>query len=129
AILQRSVKLDPQFADAHFALGHAYFDLKQWRNAVESLKTAVELNPKDQEVRDRLGLARAMLWEEDRAKLAAQRRQNSPQPVAEPVALKPTAPATNETTAAAPPAPEVNAAAKEELTLTRIYRIGPSDVL
>src|SRR6185369_6564877 len=77
-ILQRSVKLDPQFADAHFALGHAYFDLKQWRNAVESFKAAVELNPKDQEARDRLGLARAMLWEEDSAKLAAQRRQNPP---------------------------------------------------
>src|SRR5262245_62944194 len=84
AILQRSVKLNPQFADAHFALGHAYFDLKQWRNAVESLKAAVELNPKDQEARDRLGLARAMLWEEDSAKLAAQRRQNPPpQSVAE----------------------------------------------
>jgi polysaccharide export outer membrane protein len=129
-ILQRSVKLDPQFADAHFALGHAYFDLKQWRNAVESLKTAVELNPKDQEARDRLGLARAMLWEEDSAKLSAQRRQNSPQPVSEPVSLKATAPPTTETTAAAPPAPEVNAAAaNEELILTRIYRIGPSDVL
>src|SRR6185369_15485791 len=66
AILQRSIKLDPQSADAHFALGHAYFDLKQWRNAVESFKTAIDLNPKDQEARDRLGLARAMLWEEDR---------------------------------------------------------------
>ena len=128
-ILQRAVKLDPQFADAHFALGHAYFDLKQWRNAVESFKTAVELNPKDQEARDRLGLARAMLWEEDSAKLAAQRRQNSPQPVADPVSLKVSAPPTTETTAAAPPAPEVNAAANEELILTRIYRIGPSDVL
>src|SRR6185369_3939554 len=84
AILQRSVKLDPQFADAHFALGHAYFDLKQWRNAVESLKTAVELNPKDQEARDRLGLARSMLWEEDSAKVAGWRKQNpQPQPVEE----------------------------------------------
>jgi polysaccharide export outer membrane protein len=129
-ILQRAVKLDPQFADAHFALGHAYFDLKQWRNAVESFKTAVELNPKDREARDRLGLARAMLWEEDSAKLAAQRRQNSPQPVSEPVSLNVSAPTTTETTAAAPPAPEVNAAAaSEELVLTRIYRIGPSDVL
>jgi polysaccharide export outer membrane protein len=129
-ILQRAVKLDPQFADAHFALGHAYFDLKQWRNAVESFKTAVELNPKDREARDRLGLARAMLWEEDSAKLAAQRRQNSPQPVSEPVSLNVSAPTTTETTAAAPPAPEVNAAAaNEELVLTRIYRIGPSDVL
>jgi polysaccharide export outer membrane protein len=129
-ILQRAVKLDPQFADAHFALGHAYFDLKQWRNAVESFKTAVELNPKDREARDRLGLARAMLWEEDSAMLAAQRRQNSPQPVSEPVSLNVSAPTTTETTAAAPPAPEVNAAAaSEELVLTRIYRIGPSDVL
>jgi polysaccharide biosynthesis/export protein len=128
-ILQRAIKLDPKFGDAHFALGHAYFDLKQWRNAIESLKTAVELNPKDQEARDRLGLARSMLWEEDSAKLAAQRRQNVPQPVAEPVALKKTAPPTTKTSAAAPPAPEVNAAAANELILTRIYRIGPSDVL
>ncbi len=142
-ILQRSVKLDPQFADAHFALGHAYFDLKQWRNAVESLKAAVELNPKDQEARDRLGLARAMLWEEDSAKLAAERRKNPrPQPVAEQrrqdppqqpvtaqVSLSVKAPST---AAAAPaPAPEENAAAaaNEEATLTKIYRVGPSDVL
>jgi len=128
-ILQRAIKLDPQFADAHFALGHAYFDLKQWRNAVESFKAAAELNPKDQEARDRLGLARSMLWEEDSAKLAAQRRQNPPQPVAESVSLKVSAPPTTKTTAAAPPAPEVNAAAANELILTRIYRIGPSDVL
>lgn len=141
--LQRSVKLDPQFADAHFALGHAYFDLKQWRNAVESLKTAVELNPKDQEARDRLGLARAMLWEEDSAKVAAWRKQNpspvtqpvaeqpkqnpAPQPVVEQVSLNVKAPPAPETAA---PAPEANAAAAtEEVPLTKIYRVGPNDVL
>ena len=43
-ILQRSIKLDPENADAHFALGHAYYDLKQYRNAIESLKVAVELD-------------------------------------------------------------------------------------
>lgn len=155
-ILQRSVKLDPQFADAHFALGHAYYDLKQWRNAVESLKAAVALNPKDSEARDRLGLARAMLWEEDSAKLEVQRRQNNPQqavteqrrenpppsepapeprrenpqpqPAAEQVSLNVKAPSTPEPAAAAP-ASEVNAAANEELTLTKIYRVGPNDVL
>ena len=148
-ILQRSVKLDPQFADAHFALGHAYYDLKQWRNAVESLKAAVALNPKDQEARDRLGLARAMLWEEDSAKVATWRKQNpQPQPVAakredvppprtaeerktavtEQVSLNVKAPPTAEPAAA--PASEVNAAAaNEELTLTKIYRVGPNDVL
>ena len=133
-ILQRSIKLDPQFADAHYALGHAYADLKQWRNAVESFKTAVELNPKDQEAKDQLGLARSMLWEEDRAKLATQRKQNAPKttppaPVAEQVAINAKAPSTPEPAAAAP-ASEVNAAATDEqLTLTRVYRIGPSDVL
>src|SRR5215213_2837004 len=88
-ILQRAVKLDPQNADAHFALGHAYFDLKQYRNAIESLKVAVELDPKDTEARDGLGLARAMLWEEDNAKLTAQRQRATPkpQPVAEQVSI------------------------------------------
>ena len=142
-ILQRSVKLDPQFADAHFALGHAYFDLKQWRNAVESFKAAIELNPKDQEARDRLGLARSMLWEEDSAKLATWRKQNpQPQPVAEQSKTKPAPPPAAEQVslnvkapsspepAAAAPAPEVNAAAaNEELSLTKIYRVGPNDVL
>ena len=141
-ILQRSVKLDPQLADAHFALGHAYFDLKQWRNAVESFKTAIELNPKDQEARDRLGLARAMLWEEDSAKLATWRKQNpQPQPVAEQPKTKPAPPPAGEQVslnvkapsapepAAAAPAPEVNAAANEEVSLTKIYRVGPNDVL
>ncbi|HKP82470.1 MAG TPA: tetratricopeptide repeat protein [Pyrinomonadaceae bacterium] len=141
AILQRAVKLDPQFADAHFALGHAYFDLKQWRNAIESLKAAVELNPKDAEARDRLGLARAMLWEEDNARLVAQRpkvvpkpspqtvqKTDNPRPEGQPVAIvaKAPAPPAEETEA---PSEEVNAAAANELALTKIYRVGPSDVL
>ena len=59
-ILERAVKLDPQLADAHFALGHAYFDYKQWKNAVESFERAVELNPKDRDAQNRLSLARTM---------------------------------------------------------------------
>jgi len=152
-VLQRSVKLDPANADAHFALGHAYFDLKQYRNAIESLKMAVALDPKDSEARDRLGLARAMLWEEDNAKLSAQRQRTAPkpQPVSEQVSMtaKVPAPAPAKTPDKAPEkvaekAPEkppekvteqavelpydVNAAANE-LPLTKIYRVGPNDVL
>jgi len=152
-ILQRSTRLDPRNADAHFALGHAYYDLKQWRKAIESLKTAVALNPKDDEARDRLGLARAMLWEEDSARIAAERRTAPPQPVAQRVAMntktaaqpekaadkpteKPTAkpiekPA--EKIAAPPPSEEANNAAAPapvvEIPLTKIYRVGPADVL
>ena len=155
-ILQRSLKLDPDNADAHFALGHAYYDLKQYRNAIESFKRVVALDPKDSEARDRLGLARAMLWEEDSAKLAAQRQRSAPkpQPVTEPVSLTvkdPPAPAPEKTPEKTPEkAPEkvstesgsdrvpeqavdtsdddVNAAANE-LSLTKIYRVGPNDVL
>src|ERR1700752_1169200 len=118
-ILKRSTNLDPGNADAHFALGHAYYDLKQWRNAIESLKAAVALNPSDDEARDRLGLARAMLWEQDSARIAAERRTAPTQPVAQPVAMNPR-------TAAQP---EKAAAAPAEIPLTKIYRVGPADVL
>ena len=150
-ILQQSIRLDPENADAHYALGHAYFDLKQYRNAIESLKLAVELNPRDTEARDRLGLARAMLWEEDSARIAAERRETSPpesvtppvtQQVAnqEPAQKVPTpAPQEVSLNVKAPPAPEkaeepsdeVNAAAANasETALTKIYRVGPGDVL
>jgi len=120
-MLKRSTKLDPGNADAHFALGHAYYDLKQWRNAIESFKVAVTLNPNDDEARDRLGLARAMLWEEDSARIAAERRTPTPQPVAQPVAMN-TKTAAQPENAAAPPAPTA-------IPLTKIYRVGPADVL
>ena len=150
-IFQRVVKLDPKNADAHFGLGHAYFDLKQWRNAIESFKIAIELNPKDEEARDRLGLARAMLWEQDNARLASERRQHAPQPVVQvsqpvsqrvaqpekppvsepagqPVALNEKRPATASETSAVETSEEVDAAATD-LVLTKIYRVGPNDVL
>ena len=158
-ILERSVKLDPANPDAHFALGHAYYDLKQYRSAIESFKRVVELDPKDSEARDRLGLARAMLWEQDNARLTAQRQRSAPKPrpVAEQVSMTakvpPPAPApaktpdkapekvaekTPEKTPEKPPekvpeqavdtSDDVNAAANE-LPLTKIYRVGPNDVL
>jgi polysaccharide biosynthesis/export protein len=128
AILQRAVKLDPQNGDAQFALGHAYFDLKQYRNAIESLKSAVDLNPKDQEARDRLGLARSMLWEEDNAKIAQRRVASTPQPAGQQVSMKIEAPSAPEKQVEPQPSGEENAAAKE-VSLTKIYRIGPGDVL
>ena len=166
AIFQRVVKLDPKNADAHFALGHAFYDLKQWRNAIDSFKIAIELNPKDDEARDRLGLARAMLWEQDSARIAGERRQHAPppvvqvsqpatkrvarvlqpvtepvaQPVAQPekppvtepasqqVALNEQPPVTTSETSAVETSEEVDAAATD-LVLTKIYRVGPNDVL
>ncbi len=153
-ILTRSTNLDPRNADAHFALGHAYYDLKQWRNAIESFKVAVALNPSDDEARDRLGLARAMLWEEESKRIAAERRTAPPKPQAQQVAMNTKTPAQPEKVAekppekntdkvaapslyeeanntAAAPAPVVTppVAAPAEIPLTKIYRVGPADVL
>jgi protein involved in polysaccharide export with SLBB domain len=127
-ILERAVRLDPGNVDAHYALGHAYFDTKQWSKAVDSLERVVELNPKDQEARDRLSLARTMAHGGNASKPTASRTKVSSPSEATGVQIsmnvKP-APPPLKTEA---PSEEVNAAANE-LALTKIYRVGPSDVL
>lgn len=130
-LFQRAIRLDPKFADAHFALGHAYFDIGRWQQAAESFKRAVELNPNDLEAQDRLEESREMLAREMNKKPGAK------QPVAEQVALstKPATPplkteesASKPVKTAAASSEEANAAAKE-LALTKLYRVGPGDVL
>jgi protein involved in polysaccharide export with SLBB domain len=157
-IFQQAVKLDPQFADAHFALGHAYYDMGRWQNAIDSFKRAVELNPNDLEAKDRLEQAREMLTRETgkREKSTKSTTTGAPpvasrsaepakpeplrQPVAEKIALnaKPDTPPvaitenpgpeTNESATKENSSTKANAAAND-LALTRLYRVGPGDVL
>ena len=149
-LFQQAVKLDPDFADAHFALGHAYYDMGRWQNAIDSFKRAAELNPYDLEAQDRLEQARDMLARETGKEKAAPTKSPAPakpeplrQPVAEKIALnvkaetKPETPVTatenpttetKESSAKESSSPAVNAAANE-LALTRLYRVGPGDVL
>ncbi len=101
-LFQRAIRLDPKFADAHFALGHAYFDIGRWEKAIESFQRAVELNPSDLEAQDRLEQSREMLARETNKKQGATpataktepQIEPTRQPVAEQVALntKPAAP-------------------------------------
>lgn len=140
-LFQQAVKLDPQFADAHFALGHAYVDMGRWQKAIESLQRAIELDPKDLEAQDLLDHAREMLARETGKKESTPASAPAPtpapaktsepvrQPVGQQVSLtikpvaKPAPPpvATEESS-------EANSAAKE-LALTKLYRVGPGDVL
>lgn len=168
-MFERAVKLDPQYADAHFALGHAYFDLKQWKKAVGSFERAVELNPRDQQAIDYLTLSRTMAHGEPppgykraaetkpqtqpqaqakNVQVSMNVKPSSPPPVkteAQPPRAEPSpaktepapvnkepAPVETDTPAAEvnedPEVPEANAAANE-VNLTKIYRVGPNDVL
>ena len=135
-ILQRAVRLDPANADAQYALGHAYFDTKQWEKAVDSFERVVALNPKDQEARDQLSLARTMAHGGNASKPTASHPADSSSSetagVQVSMTLKP-APPPLKTEAPTKEVEEANAAANKltanELALTKIYRVGPNDVL
>ncbi|HET9479776.1 MAG TPA: tetratricopeptide repeat protein [Pyrinomonadaceae bacterium] len=129
-LFQQAIKLDPGFADAHFSLGHAYYDMGRWQQAIDSFQRAVELNPKDLEAQDRLEQAREMLARETGKKPTATPKTSpltstrAPQPVPEKVSLsdKPAVPPAETS------ANEANAAAND-IALTKLYRVGPGDVL
>jgi polysaccharide biosynthesis/export protein len=144
-IFQQAVKLDPEFADAHFALGHAYSDMGRWQSAIDSFQRAVQLNPKDLEAQDRLDEAREMLARQTGKKPEKKeipKTQPPPDPVAEQISLnvKPAAPVTSApapTAATETPTNETKEttetaktnAAANELALTKLYHVGPGDVL
>lgn len=142
-MFEQAVKMDPQHADAHFALGHAYFDLQQYKNAIRGFQRAYELDPKDDEARDMLALSRT-LAHQGPVSAYTQRVQTPPKPESVQVSMsKQPAPASKQP-APATPAPatptktespvnndEVDKAntAANDVALTKIYRVGPNDVL
>ena len=120
-LFERAVKLWPRYAEAYYGLGHAYFDLRQWDKAIDSLQRAVELNPKDKEAPGLLDLARQML-------------QREPPNALSPVAAKPDDEQVKGTPGSlnvSPPAPGnlTTKISSNELELTKLYRVGPGDVL
>jgi tetratricopeptide (TPR) repeat protein len=45
--LGKAVELDPQFADAHLAIGHALHKLERLPEAVDAIKKAIAANPQE----------------------------------------------------------------------------------
>ena len=119
-VLERVVKLNPGQPDAFFSLGHAYFDLGEWDKAVENLQRAVDQNPKDKEARERLNYASMML-------------ERQPPRTRERVATVTQTPATGTPSDVSLPSPTSSSLASKisnpELALTKLYRVGPGDVL
>ena len=54
---QKAVEKDPNYADAIFQIGYCYGQLKQYREAIESLKQAIRIKPDYAEAHCNLGAA------------------------------------------------------------------------
>ncbi len=121
-LFQRSLKLNPDNADAYQGLGHAYLDLGQWKEAVKALQQAITLNPNDKDARTRLDQAQQMLQREtgQTEEKSVAEGTGPKQPVGVPVSMNvPTlSPSVSST--------KISAA---EMSLIKVYRAGPGDVL
>lgn len=128
-IFERAIELDPDYADAYYGLGHAYFDLGQWDKAIQSLRTLIKFLPDDIQGRDLLA----------RVEAAQQRERGSSAPPKEAVATPETkqpetqvaaniAPASAPASATANSSPS-NGESEAAQSLTSIYRVGVGDVL
>jgi len=118
ATFEQAVKLDPAYADAYFSLGHAYSDLRQWEQAIESLERGLTLKPKDKDGIGRLAFARSML-----ERKAGSQGNSSPSPNDN------RGQAEGSHTSFSAGGLPAKANILNDLDLTRIYRVGPGDVL
>jgi len=110
---EQAVKLNPDYVDAYFSLGHAYYDLHQWESAVDSLEHGLALKPKDKAATDLLARAQSMLQRE----AGIQQKPSVESARGQPVGSS----SRNTLSTAAKPA--------NENSLTKVYRVGPGDVL
>jgi protein involved in polysaccharide export with SLBB domain len=116
---EQVVKLKPDYADAYLSLGHAYYDLHQWDKAVDILEKGLALNPDDKVSRLRLAHAQRMLSQK-----ATDRNKTRPDASGVDKAI-------GSTTSWREPEPS-GASSKTSASdedLTKIYRVGPGDVL
>jgi protein involved in polysaccharide export with SLBB domain len=110
---EQALKLKPDYADAYLSLGHAYYDLHQWERAVDSLQRGLALKPGDKTSQNRLAYAQKLLEQRTaQAKRQAVDTRNEPA-IGATISLGGSAPTK---------APANDA-------LTKIYRVGPGDVL
>jgi len=117
---EQVVKLKPDYADAYFSLGHAYYDLQQWEQAIDSLQRGLALKPDDKDSQDRLAHAQLMLERETGKREERQLGANGERDKAT------DSPASLRSSALSPANSKLSA---DDNALTKVYRVGPGDVL
>jgi len=111
---EQAVRLDPGYADAWLSLGHAYFDLRQWQSAIDNLQRGLAFKPHDKFAADLLAEARSNLNKENQPKKS---EANLARP-------------TENVSLASLGKPALSTSkSRDESGLTKIYRVGPGDVL
>ena len=115
---EQAVKLDPDYADAYLSLGHAYYDLHLWEQAIESTNRGLALKPKDKNAIDLVADARLMLEREkgNQEKNSLEVNDTRDQADGSPASLSTT-----------PPSPTTKPA--NDIALTKVYRVGAGDIL
>jgi len=117
-MFERVVKLKPDYGDAYLSLGHAYYDLRLWEQAIDNIERGLALKPGDKDSRKRLAGAQRMLEQQ-----TSGRKATTPANSAGRSAIG--------ARMSSPNAETIDAAAKPTADegLTKIYRVGPGDVL
>jgi len=117
-MFERVVKLKPDYGDAYLSLGHAYSDLRLWEQAIDNIERGLALKPGDKDSRKRLADAQRMLEQQT----VSGRKATTPANSAGRSAIG---------RMSSPIAETIDAAAKPTADegLTKIYRVGPGDVL
>jgi protein involved in polysaccharide export with SLBB domain len=150
ASFEQAVKVDPKYADAYEALGRAYVKTREWQKAIDNFHRAAGLNTKTKQEQD--DLHKTLLTRKAEAAnqppspvTKTESRVEKPKPTQaqpsisqaqaesqvasaapQPNGVKVSLPSTSkpaESIAATPIAPI------EEISLTKVYRVGPNDVL
>jgi len=117
-MFERVVKLKPDYGDAYLSLGHAYYDLRLWEQAIDNIERGLALKPGDKDSRKRLADAQRMLEQQ----AVSGRKATTPANSAGRSAIG---------RMSSPIAETIDAPAKPTADegLTKIYRVGPGDVL
>ena len=150
-VLQKAIKLDPDYADAYAALGRAYFKMREWRMAVDNLHRAAALNAKQRQAvntpqpQPALPNPNAIAIQMLQIASAPPPKVSFPIPMfivdemePPPLEEKQEPIGVNVSMSAPPASPAVETSAvspiplkssTEDVSLTKIYRVGPGDVL
>jgi protein involved in polysaccharide export with SLBB domain len=140
---EQAVKIDPKYADAYEALGRAYLKTREWQKAIDNFHRAAGLNTKAKQEQD--DLHKTLLTrkaeaanqpppvvkaeppvETPKKTQQAQAESQTASAAPQPNAVKVSLPSTSKPAESIAPTP---IAPIDEISLTKVYRVGPNDVL